>query len=931
MKKKLYLIDGMSIAFRAYFAMSQNNFTNKSGEPTGAIFGFVNIITSLLDKLAPKNIAVCFDCREKTFRRKLYANYKANRAEFPEELGVQLPYIKQFLDLIGIDRIELAGYEADDIIGTFSRIASENDVEVFCYTTDKDFYQLLNSNVNIIRNTREKGKEDFEIIRIGDVKEKFGVNTDEVVDYLALIGDVADNVPGIKGVGKKTAIPLIEKYKNIENIYANIDEIEKPRLKKLLENGKENAFLSKKLVTIDRNVPLDVSYEALNRKNVNYVELDALFSHLGLRQQREKWKVFQLKDINNEQQNINSRQLDVVEENKDVETHNYSSLQNKNCVVKCEKIDAKNIKYLLDKLNLTDEVAIYIEINTKDKNKIINSGQLPVVKGISFCNSDTESYYLPLIERNDDLFNEIDYSTTGNIPSATDCSPLLELKDYLESENVLKVGYNIKNIAFILKRYGINLAKIASGSHLNFFDIAIAGYLLNTNDNLSLNNLAEKYLSLDISNNNNDMLEDVSIIWRLYKVLKNKLAENNLDKLAYNIEFPLINVLNDMEYTGIAINKGKLAEQSVVIGSEIDKKRQEIYEETGVEFNIDSPKQLIDVLTNKMGINLGKKPSTDMQTLTEISNNYPIATTILDYRHLTKLKNTYIDALPKLINPYTNRIHTTFNQISVNTGRLSSTDPNLQNIPIRTNVGKEIRAAFITDKVNHLLLSADYSQIELRIMAYLSGDKNMINAINNDMDIHSATASAIYNYPVEQIDDEMRRTAKTINFGIIYGLGLFGLAQRLNISRSTASAIIKDYFNKFSGIKAYIYASLEKVRKLGYTETIIGRKRYFPDINNNNHNIRATSERAAINMPIQGSASDMIKIAMLNIFNEFNKKRFQSKMLLQVHDELLFEVPLSEMDEVKKIVKNKMETALSLGNVPLKISIGVGNNWLEAH
>ena len=979
--KKLFLIDGMSLAFRAYHAMNETRLTNKNNEPTGAVYGFVNIITSFLEKEKPENIAVAFDCRQPTFRHKIFEQYKANRKEFPEDLAVQLPYIKNFLEFLGIPCIEKPGFEADDIIGTLAANASNNEVEVYCVTSDKDFFQLLNENVFILRN--KKSSSELEVISKNDVKEKFGVEAHQVVDYLALIGDASDNVPGVKGIGEKTAIPLIEQFNDIETIYNKIDEIEKERTKKLLLESKDLAFLSKELVTIKTDVELGFEYNSLIKQETSFDELDELFQHLGFKHLREKWKNFSNNfsgDSSNENKSTveNSPTVEnkstvenssTVENNSDtVNENNFDQIkaqhtksnfeavaqQNENKEKSPENldnintvehqyilVDLQNINTMLADIANEPFLSVSIETDTDDKYSC-------EIVGIAFCNSKDKAYYLPLtslMHRNENLFE----ATSMSSELITEYV-IGDLQVILESPEIMKFGYRIKQTACILRRYGINISPI-------IFAPKLAAFLVSSANNWTFREMAEKYLSytpmnladffknkkgefhslseLSLEQKLNYFCEIVHCSYKLRDALSVKLNENNLAFVASSIEFPLIEVLVDMQTVGISIDGKKLHEVGIKVNEEIVQLKKFIYMETNEEFNIDSPKQLADILFNKMGLPTVKKNktgfSTDLESLTELAEHHPVADLILNYRKLAKIKNTYIDALPKLINPQTNRIHTTFNQTIASTGRLSSTEPNLQNIPIRTELGKEIRSAFIAEADDFLLMSADYSQIELRIMAFLSNDANLIDAFKNNIDIHSATASLLFSCEVGDVTEDMRRTAKTVNFGIMYGLGSFGLSQRLRITRKAADEIIQNYFEKFHSIKTYISDTLSKVRELGYAETMIGRRRYFPDINHKNHNIRAAAERAAINMPIQGTASDMIKIAMLNIHQLLKQQNLRSQMILQIHDELLFEAAVDEIDLLADVVNTQMLYSLPLGEVPLSVSIGLGKTWLEAH
>jgi DNA polymerase-1 len=930
--KKIYLIDGMSLVFRAYHALSKANFKSPVGEPTGALFGFTNIITNFLEKENPEYIAVAFDTREPTFRHVQFENYKSNRPEFPEELVPQLPKIKQLLDYLGINRIELPGYEADDIIGTLSNELGKDDTFVYCVTSDKDYMQLINDNVFILRPSANQG-EDFNLISYDEVKSKFGVTPDKVIDVLALTGDSVDNVPGVKGIGEKTAIPLIQQFGSLENLYNNLDKIEKISVREKLAVEKENAFLSKELVTLDLNVPIDLQIESLRKKPVSFKDLDQFFKEAGFTKIRTHWFNKALAESNNIS---DSPSISDISENQ--ETQKAVSFQIIENFSLAEQI--------ID--SLKKETIFFFEF-------IFDSFDRQQAKPVGISTyTEKSGYNFFLFNNLSDNKNIIQQNLFSSNEIKSENQNILELfKPLLENQAIAKVSNEIKFQSFILKNYGINI-------NTDFFDISIASYILNPDDKHELEAIYRKYCNSDFSSyttlhsnftsqkiNLKQIFEEdrdkfisyliarIASISELYKILTSELDKNEQTKLANEIEFPLISVLTSMEYSGVRIDISSLLDISKTMGLEIDNLLKLIYSEAGTEFNVDSPKQLSQILFEDLKLPIIKKTktglSTDMGVLTELLGSHPIIEYLIDYRQLTKLKSTYIDALPKLVNPRTNKIHTTYNQIVTATGRLSSTDPNLQNIPIRTEKGKEIRKAFIPSNQDNLILSADYSQIELRIMAYYSKDKSLIEAFQQNIDIHTATASKLFNVPLEKVDSDMRRIAKTVNFGIMYGLGAFGLAQRLKIARNRSSQIIENYFDKYPGIKNYIEDTIAITRKKGYAETLMGRRRYFPEINSKNRNIQAATERAAINMPIQGTASDMIKIAMINIFYEFQKYQIKSKMILQVHDEIVIDLFKQEEEIVRNILTTKMENALKLENIPIKIEIGVGKNWLEAH
>ena len=941
--KKIFLIDGMSVVFRAYHAMQRSGLTNSKGEPTGAIFGFVNIFTSLLEKESPERIAVAFDTMAPTFRKEMYEEYKANREEFPEDLIPQLKRIKEFLDIISVPRIEKDGFEADDVIGTLSRDASQKELETVILTSDKDFYQLVDDKVKLYKPSRKPGS-DFDVVHYEEVEKKFGVEPGKVIDILALTGDTSDNIPGVKGIGIKTAIPLIKEYGSLEGVYDNLENISKKAVRKKLEDNKENAFLSKKLVTIKLDVDLELDPEAIKKNTPNYQELDKFFAELNFRQFREKWRARADKD--------SSFSEEISDDKEDISSgnHNYKLIN-----------DISSLKQIAIELEKKDLISVDLETSAIDK---LNCE----IVGIAISAKEHEAYYVPVFGKSKDssigqknetikdqgsLFVSTDKKSEDqedNLGKLWVYEVLEVLRNCFESEATGICGQNIKYDAFILKRYGIELKPIV-------FDSMLASYVLNADEKHNLDALSEKWLGYkpisiseligvkkskqksmkdlkpeDISDY---ACEDADLAYRLKNVLHRELKNEDLLDLAEKIEFPLVEVLTKMEYNGVVIDRSALKDISKKILKKSKELSEKIIYEAGTDFNIDSPKQLGHVLFEKMMIPPVKKTktgySTDVQVLTQLSDTYPIAGFVLEYRQLNKLLSTYVDQLPKMIYPPTGRIHTTFNQTIASTGRLSSTEPNLQNIPIRSDLGKEIRRAFVPQHKDGLILSADYSQVELRIVAYISEDDQLINSFKQGFDIHAATAAKLYNIDIKDVNQDMRRIAKTVNFGIMYGLGSYGLSQRLSLGRNESQEIIDNYFDKYPGIKKYIDMTIEFAREKGYAETLKGRRRYFPEINSSNRNMRTAAERAAINMPIQGTAADMLKIAMIEIDRQMEKLNMRSLMTIQVHDELIFEVRNDELDELRELVIEKMVNAVSLGDVPVVVDTGTGDNWFEAH
>ncbi|MFH1050555.1 MAG: DNA polymerase I [bacterium] len=1000
--EKLYLVDGMSLVFRAYHALASTGLKSASGEPTAAVFGFVNIITSLIEKEKPERIIVVFDRKEPTFRHIKYPLYKANRDEFPEELVPQMTRIKEFLDYANIPRTELAGYEADDVIGTLSKVASDKGNEVVCITADKDFYQLVNDKVKLYKPSRVK-RDDFDIVDIEAVNKKFGVSPDKVIDVLAILGDTSDNVPGVKGIGEKTAIPLIQQYGTVENLYEHINEIKRQAVKDKLIENKDNALLSKDLVTIVTDAPIDLSYLDAKINNPDYKKIDVFFTTLGFRTIREKWLKKAQKNevlivngqktkdrsqktedgkypitnyelritndltdngqlITEDELTISNSQFTVGEESTVV---NYQSTVEtiKDIPKKYTLVDDEdNFKAMLSELGQPEILSVDIETSSLDRLTC-------EIVGISLSAYENRAFYIAVLDdtpkkKKQPFYNENGQGDLFQISVSEENEDVSEpaftaipitkimndLIGLLGNKKIGKCGQNIKFDAFILSRYGIEVTPIV-------FDSMIASYLLNPDEKHNLDALSQKWLnynpipissligekkSKQISMKDVDpkeisdyACEDADLALKLRNVLKKELEKEKLDRLANEIEIPLIEVLTKMEQNGISIDTHFLRELASQINIEIKELSKKIFEEAGTEFNIDSPKQMGHILFEKLMIPPTKKTktgySTDVQVLTELAGIYPIANLILEYRQLVKLISTYVEALPKIINPETGRIHTTYNQTIASTGRLSSIEPNLQNIPIRTEIGSKVRMAFVPENEDSVILSADYSQVELRIMAYYCQDDYLISAFKRGLDIHATTAANLFDKRLDEVDSNMRRIAKTVNFGIMYGLGSFGLAQRLGINRTEGKEIIDNYFRKYPGIKKYMDETINSTRKKGYAETLLGRRRYFPDILSRNNNIRTGAERAAINMPIQGTASDILKIAMLKVDQAMKSKNLKSLMMLQVHDELVFEVPKFEIEIMKELVKKEMESAFSLGEVPLIAEVGIGNNWFEAH
>ncbi|MGA1277881.1 MAG: DNA polymerase I [Candidatus Kapaibacteriota bacterium] len=927
-------IDSMGLVFRAYHAMSKSGFKAPNGEPTGAVFGFANIITALLDREKPDFIAAAFDTSAPTFRHDKYDGYKAHRDEFPEELIPQMPRIKDFLRHIGIPVLELPGFEADDIIGTLAKQAGALGYDVRCLTSDKDYFQLVDDRISILRPGKDANAYDE--YRREQVKEKMGVYPEQIIDLLALIGDASDNIPGVKGIGEKTAQPLIEKYGTVDNLYASIDDIERETVKKKLIEGRESAILSKELVTIHTEVPLPLSLHECIPMQPNPTEIDALFSLLQFNTLRRKWAERTSGQINA----VNRENLNPLFANVSSRDHDYVLIS-----------DDLSFKLMIHELKAAKRICFDLETTSLDTmNCAIVGFAISAKPGKAFfvlandrdCVQDTfgESLF--------DIPEQSTESTHKQMSALNAIEVATALKPILEDASIEKVAQHGKFDALILKRYGITVHPLS-------FDPMLASYVLNPDTPHGMDALAKTWMKYEpipitalIGEKKQGSMrdveplklmeyaaEDADITLALADCLQEELKKSSQLEFAKTVEFPLSEVLVEMEYNGVSIDLQALNSISVHIREEVSKLKEKIYEAAGTDtFNIDSPKQVGEILFERLSLPAPKKTktgySTDVSVLSELSEDYPIAGYILEHRQLQKLQSTYVESLPKMVNPNTGRIHTTYNQTIAGTGRLSSTEPNLQNIPIRTSLGREIRKAFVP-KSGNILLSADYSQIELRVMAHVCKDETLTHAFLHGHDIHSATAAALFGIGIEDVTSDQRRIAKTVNFGIMYGQGSFGLARQLSISRTEAKEIIDQYFLRYPNIKMYIDQTIEKAKKQGYVETLLGRRRYFPALESNNQSIRQGAERAAINMPIQGTAADMMKIAMINIHARMKKEDVKSLMILQIHDELVFDAIKDEAEYLRDLVKEEMESALPLGQVPVLVETGTGSNWEEAH
>jgi DNA polymerase-1 len=928
--KKLFLLDGMALIYRAFFAFNQNPRITSFGLNTNAPYGFINTLLDILKRENPTHIAVVFDTDKPTPRHIEYTEYKANREKMPEDLSRSIPYIFRIIEGFNIPVITLDGYEADDIIGTLAQKAEKEGFTTYMMTPDKDFGQLVSENIFMYKPGRQ-GKE-AEIMGVPEVLEKWGGidNVDQVIDILGLMGDAVDNIPGIQGVGEKTAIKLVKQFGSVENLIANTDQL-KGKQKEKVEEQSDMAILSKKLATIIVDVPIDLDEKSLVKEEPNEEVLRGIFTELEFRTMAKRL----FSEEAPEQEEKGSQQSLFGGDNKPSQNAAQPEERSDSAFKTAattphhyEITDTKEKRVaLIQLLNTTPEWCFDTETTS------LNAINAEIV-GMSFAIKPHEAFYVPVSKDKAEAQTLID-----------------EFKEAFENAKTTKIGQNIKYDLLVLQNYGVQLQG-------TLFDTMLTHYLLEPDQRHNMDALAENYLSyktisietligkkgknqlnmrdIEVEKVAEYAAEDADITLRLKKVLAPQLDEKNARYVLEKVEAPLITVLADMEREGVKIDKKMLEDYSKTLEADIAQLEKDIYEIAGVTFNIASPKQLGEVLFDKLELDAKAKKTktgqykTDEEVLNNLAREHEIAKKIIDFRQMQKLKSTYVDALPLLINSNSGRVHTSFNQAVAATGRLSSTDPNVQNIPIRTDRGREVRKAFIPRDENHVLLSADYSQIELRIVAAISNDKGMIEDFKKGVDIHTATAAKVFGVSLEEVDRDMRSKAKMVNFGIIYGISAFGLSQRLEIPRKEAAAIIESYFIQYPDIKRYMNDTIESAKEKGYVETLLGRRRYLRDINSSNHTVRGFAERNAINAPIQGSAADMIKLAMINIHQQIKEKALQSKMILQVHDELLFDVYKPEIDDLKPIIKKEMMGAMDLA-VPLEVEMGVGQNWLEAH
>ena len=905
-KKRLFLIDAYALIFRGYYAFIKNPRINSKGLDTSAILGFTNSLFDVIKRESPDYLAVCFDKGGSQDRIKIFDQYKANRDETPEAIKISVPIIEEILKSLNISVLVKEGFEADDIIGTIAKKVKSENFETYMVTPDKDFAQLVDESIYMYRPVFGGG---YEIWGVNEVLEKFEISqTSQVIDFLAMKGDSVDNIPGLPGVGDKTAKKFLKEFGSLEGLLQNTTEL-KGKLKEKIEQNKELGILSKKLATIITDVPIDYNIEELKLNVTNLDKARKIFEELEFRRiisslnsifsinnEKNKSEPQKIKEENKIDLNPGFGQFNLFENN--IKAHDKGKLS-----VIYQHIESDvSVKLFLKKLEQQTEVSYHLYTEK-------NGDYETTLKSISFCWQNDICYVL---KSDIKKFDEI-------------------IKIFFENDEIAKISNDLKFDIKVLNRKKITILG-------DIFDIKLAHYLINPDISHDLINLSNNYLNVSV-NKKFEELKDYEVSCLTYKLknlLKSDLEKFNQIKLYNEIEIPLLKTLAKMEIEGINLDVKFLKKLSERTTNELEDITKEIYELAGEEFNISSPKQLGEVLFDKMKItNKPKKTktgqySTSEEVLNELSSKSDLVKLVLKFRSISKLLNTYINSLPKQLDKYTNRIHTEYVQTVASTGRLSSINPNLQNIPIRTNRGREVRKAFIARNKDYFLMAADYSQIELRIIASLSNEENMINAFKKNEDIHASTASAVFNVPINQVSKEQRSNAKVVNFGIIYGVSAFGLSNQTKLNRTESKELIEKYFEKYPKLKQYINNQISFARNNGYVETVLGRRRYLKDINSQNSVVRGAAERNAINAPVQGSAADIIKIAMINIQKKLSKGNYKSKMLLQIHDELVFDVFKPELNEMIELTKNEMEKAFEI-NVPLTVDLNYGLNWLEAH
>lgn len=905
--QRVVLIDGNSLLYRAFFAMP--HFSTLENQPTNAVYGFTMMLLKLIEEGRPEIIIVAFDAPSKTFRHEEFAEYKAHRKETPDDLKSQGPLAREVVEALGIPLLEVPGYEGDDLIGTLARMAEHDGYDVTIVTGDKDALQLVDDKVSVMITV--KGVTETVIYDEAAVEARFGIKPCQLIDYKALMGDSSDNIPGVRGIGEKTAGKLIKEFVTLDNLYENVESVSSAKIRELLITHSDLAVMSKRLATIVTDVPIDIHFPDCHYGNMDAERVGLLFKKLGFRSLMNKIPSYGkteskqlIPDIlpvkpNNMQNSLFDEPVQVV-------------LPSAECIV---VTTASDIAALIEEARRSGAISIRIHGNSE-------RGVSAEALGIAVETLPEKSYYV--------AFNE----DTG--------VSLDSLRALFEDAGIEKYGHNLKFEYEVCRRYGVSFNGPA-------FDVMLAGYVLDpTRANHALTELAFDYIGIELPIRDAKIgrisrsgimhseaqyyAEQADAIRKLVPVLKGRLLSDKLTSLMMDIEMPLVPILAEMEYSGVAIDREWLFQLSERFGKRIHSLEAEIFELAGTEFNIGSPKQLQYVLFDTLGLPSTKKTktgySTDADTLAALAPVHDIVSKILEYRELTKLKSTYADSLPKLIDERTGRIHTSLNQAVTATGRLSSSEPNLQNIPIKTEIGREIRRAFVASPGN-VLVSADYSQIELRILAHVSQDPKLIASYKEEEDIHTKTASKLFDVPVSEVTSDMRRQAKTVNFAVIYGMSDYGLSRELNISPSTAKIYIQEYFHEYPGVKTYTTKTLELARSTGYVESLYGRRRYMPELANSNRNVREFAERAAVNMPIQGTAADIVKLAMIRVCDQLKSQGLKSLLVLQVHDDLVFDAPEAELPILIPMIREAMENAVKL-DVPLKVEIKVGKDWCIA-
>jgi len=937
--KRLFLIDAYAMIFRGYYALIRSPRITSTGVDTSAIFGFTNSLIELIRRERPTHLAVVFDVGQASIRTNDFAAYKANRSETPEAIKVAIPYLHRILDAMHIPHMGVEGYEADDLIGTLACKAEKEGYTTFMVTPDKDFAQLVTDKIKIYKPGLKGG--EIEILGVEEVKAKYGIqDPKQVIDFLAMMGDAVDNIPGLEGVGEKTAMKFLQEYGSIENLLANTHQL-KGKIKEKIEASAERGILSKKLATIICDAPVEFHQEQYDLETPDFEKVKEVFDEIEFRRLYENlYRAFapagEPKEEKSIESNADSQKPKTSNQNGQLDLFaNFEELDQatstKDTIIENDHLyqfvdNPKAQKILVQ--NLLKQRAVCFDTETTSLNEL----EAELV-GMSFSYKKGLAYYVPLSEDQGEVLQTLEI-----------------FRPFFEKEDLIKIAHNLKYDYKILKQYNLTV----KGA---MFDTMIAHYLLNPDGRHGMDYLSEVYLNYkpvsietiigkkgknqgnfrdaDLRTQTDYAAEDADVTFQLYELFAPQLKKENLEDLFYNIEMPLMEVLAKMELEGVSLDEKWLAQESIDLENDLRQLEAKIFEISGEEFNMNSPRQLGDVLFDKMQLDPKAKKTktgqyaTSEDVLQKLASKHEIIQHILEYRTYQKLKSTYVDALPSQIDKDDNRVHTNFSQTTAATGRLASVNPNLQNIPIRTLRGQQIRGAFVSAE-GKKIISADYSQIELRLIAEISGEDNMIKAFQDGEDIHASTAAKLFNIPLEEVSKTQRGQAKTVNFGILYGQGAFALAEQTGLSRSEAKQMIEAYYETYPKLKAYMAEQVKRAREIGYVETILGRKRHLKDINSGNFVVRAHAERNAVNAPIQGSAADVVKMAMIKIQKELEKEKLKTKMLLQVHDELIFESPVDEVEVAKNIIKTEMENAIET-QVPLLVEVGVGNNWLEAH